>query len=75
MTAIPKIETYRSDDAPADERWISQFRTRGPLPLIFRGATKEYVIAAARAWWTAEVAKEAKRKEQAAAMAERRRVA
>jgi hypothetical protein len=65
---MPQIVTYRSDDAPDAERWLSCFRTTKPLPMVFRGRTKEIVIATANSWWAGEIAREAARRERAAKM-------
>lgn len=74
MSPAPQIITYRSEDAPERERWLACFRSAsGPLPIVFRGRTKDLVVAAAAEWWTGEIAKEYARVAQAARMAERRR--
>jgi len=73
LSEVPEIITYCSDEAPKNERWISFFRTTKTLPMIFHGQTKEAVVIAADAWWRAEVAKEAAKKERIARMSESRR--
>jgi len=73
LSDVPEIITYCSDDAPKSERWISFFRTTKTLPMRFTGHTKEAVVIAADAWWKAEAAKEAVKKERIARMSESRR--
>lgn len=77
---MPRICTFRSDDAPEHERWIACFyaagrRAENRLPLVIAGRTKEIVVAAAENWWAQEVAKEAARREESLRRAERRRAA
>jgi len=65
---------FTSPDAPESERWIG-FLYSGTtrLPVAFPAPTKAIAVRSAEAFWTAEIAKEAAKRENAARMSVRRR--
>jgi hypothetical protein len=65
---------FTSADAPESERWVGfLYEGKTRLPVIFPAPTKAVALRSAEAFWTAEKAKEAAKRELAARMSVRRK--